>query len=292
MLNQNDNFIMGCWRVHDWNYTSKELLNFIHQLVELGLTTFDHADIYGGYSCENLFGQALAHDPALRDKISLTSKCGIKLLSPQFPEHTRHVYDTSCAHIIASVERSLTNLATEYLDLLLIHRPDPLMNPEEVAIAFNSLQASGKVRAFGVSNFLPAQFELLQSYLDFPLQTNQIEVSVIQHEHFNNGNLDYLYSKRVRPQVWSPLGGGKLFVDSMPSSVRVQQVLHELAQKYACGIENIAIAWLLKHPAKLQILLGSGKIERVKSILCSQQIELSRDEWFGIWTAYIGHDIP
>ena len=291
MINQNNNFIFGCWRLNEWQYSADELYRLIKSLIELGINQFDHADIYGDYSCESLFGEVLRQHPELREQILLTTKNGIKLPSSKFPEHTRHIYDTSYQHILAATDRSLKNLATDYVDLLLIHRADPLMNPEEIALAFNALHNSGKVLNFGVSNFSPSQFELLQSYLDFPLQTNQIEVSVLSHEHFDNGNLNYLYQRRIRPQIWSPLSGGQLFMNSQPSTLRVRKVLHELAAKYYQSIEVLAIAWLLAHPAKLQIILGSGKLERVKSLLNSQAVELTREDWFSIWTAYLGRDI-
>lgn len=287
MTNHNNTFIQGCWRLNSWGYSDKQLLDFIHQLIDLNITHFDHADIYGDYGCEQLFGQALKLQPGIRDKIFLTSKCGIKLPSDKFPRQT-HIYDTDSKHIIAAVERSLTNLATEHLDLLLIHRPDWLMNPEEVALAFSSLASAGKVLNFGVSNFLPAQFELLQAYLDFPLQTNQIEASVMEHQHFINGNIDYLYKNKIRPQIWSPLAGGKLFKPDEP----VFKVLAKIAATRNCSVEQIAFAWLLRHPAKFQILLGSGKIERIISALMSQELTLDRDDWYQIWVAAAGVDIP
>ena len=287
MINHNNTFIHGCWRLNSWGYSDKQLLDFIHQLLDLNITHFDHADIYGDYSCEQLFGQALKLQPEIRDKIFLTSKCGIKLPSVKFPGQT-HIYDTDFKHIIVAVERSLTNLATDHLDLLLIHRPDWLMNPEEVALAFSSLASAGKVLNFGVSNFLPAQFELLQAYLDFPLQTNQIEASVMQHQHFTNGNIDYLYKNKIRPQIWSPLAGGRLFNHDEP----VFKVLTKIGANHSCTAEQIAFAWLLRHPAKFQILLGSGKIERIVSAMASQDITLSRDEWYQVWVAAVGVDIP
>lgn len=286
MLNHNNTFIQGCWRLNSWGYNDKQLLDFIYQLVDLGITHFDHADIYGDYSCEQLFGQALKLRPEIRDKIYLTSKCGIKLPSAKFPGQT-HIYDTDFKQIITAVERSLNNLATDHLDLLLIHRPDLLMNPEEIALAFSSLASAGKVLNFGVSNFLPAQFELLQASLDFPLQTNQIEASVMNHQNFDNGTIDYLHKNKIRPQIWSPLAGGNLFTNSS-----IFEVLVKIADIHGCAPEQIAFAWLLRHPAKFQILLGSGKIERIISALASQEIVLDRDEWYQIWVAAAGYDIP
>lgn len=291
MLNQNDTFIHGCWRLDSWGLSNSELVGFMQELIDLGITQFDHADIYGNYSCEAIFGDALRLAPELRAQIKITTKCGIKLPSDKFPEHT-HIYDTSAKHIISAVERSLDNLATDYIDTLLIHRPDMLMNPEEVAEAFTLLKQQGKVLDFGVSNFLPSQFELLQSYLGVPLVTNQIEASVLAHEHFTNGTLDYLQKLRIRPQIWSPLAGGRIFNDDTPNALRVREVLAQIALKHNAKLEQIALAWLLRHPSRMQIILGSGKIERIREMLASANIQLSRDEWFKIWTAYTGHDIP
>lgn len=291
MLNQNNTFIQGFWRLDSWNLTSTQLVTFLHQLIELGITTFDHADIYGGYSCESMFGEALRQAPHLRNKIQLTTKCGIKLPSDKFPDYT-HIYDTSYQHIIDSVNRSLENLATDYIDTLLIHRPDMLMNPSEIALAFTRLKQDGKVLNLGVSNFLPQQFNLLQSALNFPLITNQIEASVLSHDNFTNGTIDLLHQLQIRPQIWSPLSGGKIFHSTEDSAIRVRSVLKKIARVHLASIEQISLAWLLRHPANFQIILGSGNIERIAHMLSSQQIKLSRDEWFKIWTSYTGHDIP
>ena len=154
-------FIQGYWRLADWKMSPSQILDFLKQHLDLGISSVDHADIYGNYSCEQLFGEALALEPALRQQIEIVTKCDIKLLSDKYPQRTVKHYDTSAAHILASVENSLRNLHTDYLDLLLIHRPDPLMNADEVAQTFQQLKACGKVRHFGVSNFTPYQFDLL-----------------------------------------------------------------------------------------------------------------------------------
>lgn len=285
-----DDLILGCWRVNEWAYNADELKEFIYSVVDLGINCFDHADIYGDYSCELLFGEVLRKSPSLRKQIKLTSKCGIKLPSDKFPKQ-KHIYDTSFQHIISTVDRSLTNLATDYLDLLLIHRPDPLMNADEVANAFEYLHENGKVRAFGVSNFNPRQMNLLQSYLKFPLQTNQIEASVICHDNFINGNFDYCQEKRIRPQVWSPLAGGKVLAPITPEEKMVLARLTEIAEKYSTDVSNIATAWLLNLPSKPQILIGSGKLSRIEQLMQSRTIKLTKEDWFSIWTTYIGYDI-
>jgi predicted oxidoreductase len=154
------------------------------------------------------------------------------------------------------------------------------------------LRQEGKVLQFGVSNFLPHQLDLLQSYVDVPLVTNQIEASVLCHEHFDNGNIDHLHKLKIRPQIWSPLAGGRVFSEMSEQAIRVRGILQNLAEKYSASIEQVAMAWLLSHPLKFQLIIGSGKIDRIRDSLASQSIDLTRDEWFKIWTAYTGHDIP
>lgn len=283
---------LGLWRARDWNFSTNELENLITQSIELGITTFDHADIYGEYTCEELFGNVLKINSSLRSKMEIVTKCGIKIPSKKFPEFSMHIYDTSKEHIINSAERSLKNLSTDYIDLLLIHRLDPLMNADEVAEAFYQLKKDGKVHHFGVSNFLQQQFSLLQSRLDFPLLTNQIEVSVLHHEHFDNGNIDYLQEKRVAPMVWSPFAGGRVFTENSEKANRVRNVLYEIAYKYQVEIDTIASAWLLIHPVNFVVVLGTHKLERIKSALKGLEIKLTREEWFKLWTASKGYDIP
>lgn len=285
--------VLGLWRLINWNYSSRELNGLINQCIDLGITSFDHADIYGDYECEEIFGNALMLDTSLRSKMKIVTKCGIKLVSSKYPERKIKYYDTSKNHIIESVNKSLQNLQTDYIDLLLIHRPDPFINANEVADAFQELKDSGKVLEFGVSNFLPHQFNLLQSRLKFPLVTNQIEVSVLNHENFDNGTIDFLQERKITPMVWSPLAGGKLFYDNSNSTNQLRSLLHELANKYdAPSIETIAMAWLFIHPVNFVVVIGSGKIERIKSALYGEKINLSREDWFKIWTIARGEDVP
>lgn len=198
-------FVMGYWRLMDWNMSAQQLVSFIEEHLELGITTVDHADIYGGYQCEAAFGEAMKLSPALRQRMEIVTKCGIATTAKA--EHAIGHYITDRDHIIRSAEQSLTNLATDYLDLLLIHRPDPLMDADEVAEAFLALHQSGKVRHFGVSNFTPAQFTLLQSRLPFTLATNQVEISPVYQPLLLDGTLDQLQQLRIRPMAWSCLGG-------------------------------------------------------------------------------------
>jgi len=203
--------VHGWWRLNGWGLDRKGICHLIEGCVTQGITTFDHADIYGEYTCEELFGSALADSGVDRTAIQLVTKCGIKLVSPRRPSHRIKSYDTSCAHIVASVENSLRCLQTDYIDLLLIHRPNPLIDPREVNEAFVRLRQSGKVRHFGVSNFLPHQWESLASKLEVPLVTNQIEYSVMNLAAHGDGNIDWCQKLEIRPMAWSPFGGGRLF---------------------------------------------------------------------------------
>ena len=285
--------VHGLWRLADWRQTKEQTVQLIQACMEMGISTFDHADIYGGYTCEELFGEAWADCGIERESVQFVTKCGIKLVSPNRPDHTGKAYDTSEAHIIKSAERSLQNLRTDYVDLLLIHRPDPLMNADEVASAFTKLKESGKVRYFGVSNFIPCQFELLSSKLDFPLVTNQIEYSVMNMEGQADGSIDLCQKLGIAPMAWSPFGGGRLFYESSKQVGRLRKVLMSMGRELdGADIDQIAVAWILKHPANFVPVLGTGKIERIQSAVDSLEIQMSREQWFRIWEASMGCEIP
>ena len=253
--------VAGFMRLNEWNMSTAALLGFIHICLDLGITTFDHADIYGGYTCEELFGRALAAEPALRGRIEMVTKCGIQLVTPNRPDTRVKHYDTSREHIIASAERSLCTLHTDTLDLLLIHRPDPLMNADETAAALGELRSSGKIRHAGVSNFTPRQFDLLQSRLDFPLVTNQIELSLLHLDPLHDGTLDRLQQLRVPPMIWSPLAGGRLFDPGDERARRVRAALEAIGSAIGASAEQVALAWLLSHPARVLPVMGTGKEE-------------------------------
>ncbi len=285
--------IHGLWRLADWNQSKEDTLSLIQHNIENGITTFDHADIYGSYTCEALFGDSLALLPSLREKMEIVTKCGIVLPSDNRPEHQTHHYNTSKKHILTSVENSLQNLKTDYIDLLLIHRPDPFMNGEEVAEAFTQLKAEGKVRHFGVSNFKAHQWNLLQSYLPFPLITNQIELSAYHLENVEDGTLNLCQEKRVAPMAWSPLSGGVIFRGEDEKSVRLQHTLKKVQEEIgAKGIDQVLYAWLLNHPANIMPIVGSGKKKRIQHAIDSQALSLNHDQWFEILQASMGHDVP
>lgn len=284
---------LGVWRLAEWGMRPAEIRSLLHHCLELGVTTIDHADIYGDYTCEPLFGDALADEPSLRERLQLVTKCGIKLVSRNRPEHGSHSYDTGRAHIVASVENSLRQLRTDRIDLLLIHRPDPLMDADEVAEAFLALHQAGKVLHVGVSNFTPAQFELLASRLPIPLVTNQVEFSVVHMDPIYDGTFDQLQRLRVAPMAWSPLGGGTLFRDDTPAAERLRAGLHAVGEQLGGAmLDQVALAWILRHPARVVPVLGTGKRERVAAAAAAAQLPLSREQWFAIWGASTGTEVP
>ncbi|CDG80907.1 aldo/keto reductase [Janthinobacterium agaricidamnosum] len=281
--------VAGMWRIGDWNMSVQQRITFIEQCIALGVTTFDHADIYGGYQAEALFGEALAAQPGLRQKMQLVSKCGIKLLSPQRPEHTIKHYDTSAAHIIASAENSLRELQTEQLDLLLIHRPDPLMNFDEIAGAFTQLRDAGKVLHFGVSNFSRHQFESLNRR--FPLATNQVEFSPLYVAPMFDETFDGLQDLGVAPMIWSPLAGGNLFKAGDAKVDKLRAVIQEIADRGQHTFASVVFAWIMQLPSRPLPLTGTSRIEAVADAVAATQFTLSRDDWFAILCAASGHEV-
>ena len=273
--------------------SNQELLDLTQQLIELGVTTFDHADIYGNYSCEKIFGDALAIKKDLRKNIQIITKCGIKPISDKFPRRKTNCYDYSCAHIISSVENSLANFRTDYIDLLLLHRPSPFFYPEDVAKAFSHLKQSGKVLHFGVSNFNSQQYEMLNSYIEDKLVTNQVEISPFCLEHFENGNIDYFLKERIKPMAWSPLAGGMILKPQGEKGQRIFDSLTEVADELNVdSVDKIVYGWLLKHPASIIPIVGTGKIERIKHAVEALNIDMSLEQWFKIYTASTGKELP
>lgn len=281
--------IMGYWRLMEWQLSPAALLDLMKYHLDLGVTTIDHADIYGGYQCEEAFGNALRLEPSLRDRMEIVSKCGIALTAK--PEHALNHYNTGKAHIIASAEDSLRKLATDHLDLLLIHRPDPLMDADEVTDAFISLKQAGKVKHLGVSNFSARQFELLQSRLPFPLVTNQLEISPLNQSTTLDGTLDLCQQLRIKPMAWSCLGGGRLFdgQEYAPLRAELEQIRHEVG---AQNIEQLVYAWVMMLPSQPLPLIGSGKRERIAAAVAAESIALTRQQWFRIRKAALGYDVP
>ncbi len=279
-------------RIGKWGakLDSQGILALIEGCLELGITTFDLADIYGDYSTEGDFGKALALRPALRDQMQLITKCGIRMMCDARPEHRIKSYDAGAAHIIASVEHSLKEIQTDRIDVLLLHRPDWLSDPDEIAEAFTQLEKAGKVRSFGVSNYTPSQFALLHSR--FPLVTNQVEAHLLHLQPFNDGTFDQLLQHKIRPQIWSPVAGGALFQASEDAQIqRIHKVAKGLMEKYNASMDQILIAWLLRHPSQMMPVIGTTKLSRVEAAVKAQAIQLTRVEWYDLWQASTGHEV-
>ncbi len=284
--------IVGTMRLGAWGakMNTSELERFVESCLEMGLNDFDHADIYGHYTTEEDFGKLLQSNSSLRSKIQITTKCGIKLVSENRPDYSINSYDSSKQHIIQSAENSLQFLSTDYLDLLLIHRPDFLMNPHEIAEAFQILKTSGKVKHFGVSNFTPQQFDLLNQFT--PLATNQVEISIKHLNCFEDGTLLQCQKHNITPTAWSPLGGGDVFrLSSDPKILRIREVGNELAKKYNATLDQILLAWLNAHPSEIVSVIGTSKIERVKSSLEALNIKLTKEDWYRLWKSSTGSEI-
>jgi predicted oxidoreductase len=270
--------IVGAWR---WNAVDNATVEkLVKTSLDVGITTFDHADIYGNYSNEKLFGDVLKKHSNLRKQMQLVTKCGIKLKSDKHPDTWIQHYDTSKENILAAVDQSLKNLATDYIDLLLIHRPDPLMDPEEVADAFGLLKQNGKVLHFGVSNFTSTQYELLQSCLPFPLVTNQLEISLSKIDFLLDGTVDVMMKHKASPMAWSPLGGGKLMSASND--------LWRKKEKYEATETQMSLAWLLRHPADIFPVIGTTQPERIRESAEAINIKLDRQDWFEMLRAAKG----
>ncbi|MDF2176831.1 aldo/keto reductase [Aliiglaciecola sp. CAU 1673] len=283
-------FIQGYWRLPDWQLSPQQLVAFIEQGLELGITTTDHADVYGAFTEERLFGQALKLAPHLRDKIEVVSKCNILFPCEQQPSVAVKHYNSDRDYIVAAAERSLREMGIDTLDVLLIHRPDPLMDADAVADAFQSLKADGKVRHFGVSNFSNAQFSLLQSRLPFELVTNQLEISATSSQYLFDGTLDYLQQQRVKPMAWSCLGGGDIFQAYEFKELR--DCAAKMEDAMGASLDQILLAFVLALPSQAMPIIGSGNIERIRRQIGAADIKLDRQQWFALLEAARGIPVP
>jgi len=285
--------IAGCMKWGQWGvkFSTAQYLQLIEECLVAGITTFDHADIYGDYTVEEEFGNALKQKSSLRQQLQIITKCGIRRFTPNRPEHTINSYDTSKEHIIQSAEKSLSNFHTDYLDALLIHRPDALMQPYEIAEAFTQLKQQGKVLHFGVSNFTPSQLQMVNSR--FPVEFNQIEISVLCLDPFHNGQLDQCLELNITPMAWSPMGGGKLMENlEEEQNIRILAVSQYLSKKYDATIDQVLLAFLTTHPAGIIPVMGTTKIERLISAYDAGKLKLKREEWYMLWRASKGHEVP
>ncbi|MEF3078052.1 aldo/keto reductase [Winogradskyella poriferorum] len=267
--------------------SKKEMADLMHHCLSNNITTFDHADIYGAYTTEADFGKAFTDSGIKREDIQLISKCGIQYLSDNRNNKVKH-YDYSKDYIIWSVEESLKNLETDYLDLLLLHRPSPLMVAEEIAEAITILKKDGKIRDFGVSNFTPSQMEMVGLRMD--IDVNQIEFSLTQHSAMHDGTLDYLKTCGIKPMAWSPLGS--VFKEDNEQTRRIHKQLGELKDKYNATEDQLLLAWIMKHPAGIHPVVGTTNKTRLEQAVEASKIDLEVEDWFLILVASQGHKVP
>jgi len=281
--------VYGMWRLGDDADTGPAHVRAkIEACLAQGITTMDQADIYGGYTAEGLLGAALREAPGLRDRIEIVTKCDIVApVGRHSGARVKH-YDTSAAHLTASVEASLREMATDRIDLLLIHRPDPLIDPDETGPALDALVASGKVRAVGVSNFRPWDTDLLQSRMTARLAVNQIELSLMAHEALVNGDLAYLHRHRIAPMAWSPLAGGRM-AGSAPAGLRER--LQTLGNAVGADWSAAAVAWLLHHPAGILPVLGTNSLTRIAQISDALRVPMDRQTWYELYTLALGREV-
>ena len=278
--------IYGRWRLSDDTDTSPSHVQAkIEACLAQGITTMDQADIYGGYEAEEVLGHALRAAPQLRDQIEIVTKCDILVGAGRYASTRVKHYDTSAAHIAASVDHSLQLMATDYIDLLLIHRPDPLMDHRETGAALDAAVASGKVGSVGVSNFKPHDWNLLQSAMQTPLVTNQIEISVLETGAFTNGDLAFLQECDVPAMAWSPLAGGALFSGDNPKLLALLGTIGDGDSAAA------AVAWLLAHPARILPVLGTNNLSRIQALDAACDIAMDRETWFEIYEAANGCEV-
>ena len=282
--------IVGCMRWGVWgeNFTTSQYEQIINQCLEIGLDIFDHADIYGHYTTEADFGNALKSNTSLRSQIKIITKCGINMLTPNRPHHAIKSYDTSAAHIIKSVEQSLQNFHTDYIDTLLIHRPDILINVEEVAATITALKNAGKIKSFGVSNFTTSQVALLHKYI--PVEHHQVEISVTNLNAFDNGVLDQCQLEKIEAQSWSPMGNG-LFTENTEQHKRILTEADSLSKTYQCSVNQILLAFLYGHPSQIAPVIGTTKFDRILEAKKAMEIELKREDFYKLWSASKGKEV-
>ncbi len=285
--------IYGMWRLgDDENQSAAHVQQKIESCLSQGITTFDQADIYGDYQSEQILGHALKAAPSLRDKMQIVTKCDIKLLSTKFPERRVKYYDTSAQYITHSVEGSLLNMNIEHIDILLLHRPDPLMDAEETGAALDALINSGKVGAVGVSNFRQNDWSLLQSRMSHALQTNQIELNVLANAALSNGDVAFFQQHNIPLMAWSPLAGGELVSNNIaPEHQALRKRMQSLAEQHGVGEDAIAVAWLLRHPANILPVMGTNNLQRIAQLSSALSVTIDRETWFELYTLANGQEV-
>jgi len=285
--------VYGTWRMLDDKPTLQDINRRLNRCVELGITTIDTAEIYGGYQVEAALGAAMALSPGLRDKLAIVTKAGIYVPNDLRPQRKVGFYDASAAQLKKSVEHALRLLGCEQVELFLVHRPDWRTGIEDTAQGLNQLLQEGKIRKAGVSNYSASQFAALNSFMSEPLFTNQVEFHLLRMDPMVDGSFDQCQQHRVRPMAWSPLAGGRLFDASEPAAVRLAQVAAALSPKYGgATLEQLAYAWVMAHPSLPYPVIGTNKIERIESAVKALSIHLEREDWFALWVAAQGRNIP
>ena len=275
------------WGVWDKNLKTQEIITLINAFLNQNITSFDHADIYGGYTTETDFGKAFSQSEIDRKSIQLITKCGIKMVSNERDYKIKH-YDYSAEYIIWSAENSLKNLQTDYLDLFLLHRPSPLLQPEEVAKAIDHLKSQGKILSFGVSNFTNSQTELLQKVV--PVEYNQIQFSATNFDAMLDGSLDFMQSHNIKPMAWNPLGS--VFKEDSQQTRRLKKILTDLVIKYEVSSDLLLLSWVLQHPSNIIPVVGTTNITRIPQLNNPKKIKLDLEDWFAIWTESQGNEVP
>jgi predicted oxidoreductase len=274
------------WGAWDKKYTTSEMAALICVCVENSITSFDHADIYGGYTTEAEFGRGFKSSGIARDQIQLISKCGIQHTQGR-PNTLKH-YDYSKDYIIWSVENSLKNLQTDYLDVLLLHRPSPLMQATEIAAAVDQLKTQGKIRSFGLSNFTSSQTALICQETE--VHYNQIQFSATHFQPMLDGSLDFMQLHSIKPMAWNPLG--TVFREDIEQTRRLKETLTQLEAKYSVTADLLLLAWVLKHPSSVIPVAGTAAITRIRQLMKAVELPLTDLDWFAIWTASMGNKVP
>ena len=281
--------VYGMWRLSDDdNTTPSHVQAKIEACLAQGITMMDQADIYGGYAAEEVLGAALKAAPQLKDQIEIVTKCNIVAPAGRYSDARVKYYDTSAAHINASVDHSLRLMNVDKIDTLLVHRPDPMMDHHETGAALDALVTSGKVRTIGVSNFKLHDWTLLQSAMKTPLITNQIELSLSAHEALTNGDVAYLQERDIPIMAWSPLGGGAL----LTSSSATRDLMAKIGSDHGVDAAAVAVAWLLAHPAQIMPVMGTNNLSRISALSDAMKINMDRETWFELYTAALGKEVP
>ena len=287
--------VYGTWRVLDdaATATPQNLLSRFHKCLDLGITTIDTAEIYGLYHVEEFIGQALKLEPGLRDRLEIVTKSGIYVPCEFHPDRKTAFYNATAERLIKSADKSLRLMGIDHIDLLLVHRPDWLTSADETAAGLNKLMKDGKILSAGVSNYNVHQFNLLNSRMDQPLVTNQIEFHLLHTDPIHDGTLDQCQQERIKPMAWSPLAGGRLMDPANEAGQRLRKATEGLSAKYGdATLDQLAYAWLMAHPSSPLPVIGTNKIDRLEAAAKATQIKLEREDWYALWTAAKGHGIP